>query len=148
MSLATTALAVWRALRTKAVDATPSRLVGGVVGAVERVLDAEVLELVEDVGCAVRQLSQLVQQLLERRAADLPLARVLEHGLRVEQLHLEGVDVGAEPDADRPRLEQAVRDGGQSLAHHPAGRAHGNLHALLTQLHSRDLHPGRQQNQS
>lgn len=37
-----------------------------------------------------RRYTPAKQQLLERRAVDLPSLRVVQHGLRVQQLHLEG----------------------------------------------------------
>ena len=59
-------------VKGESVDAAPGVHVGGMVGAIELVLDAEVLELIKHVVGIVGQLLRLVQQLLQRRAADLP----------------------------------------------------------------------------
>ena len=115
-------------IEEEVAGATAGVLIGGVVGAVELVLDAEVVELVQHVVSVERQVSQLLEELLERRAAYVFALRVVEHPLRVEQLHLEGVHVGSELPAGRPRLHQAVRDGAAGLAHHPPRRAHGGIH--------------------
>jgi hypothetical protein len=50
------------------VNAAPIVHVGSMVGAVEHVLDAEVIELVEHVVGVVRQPTELLQQLPQSRA--------------------------------------------------------------------------------
>ena len=96
------------------MGAALSVCVGGMVGAVELVLDAEVVELVEHVISVVRQQAQLEQQLVEGGVVDLPATGVVEHGLRVLQLRHEAIHLGSEILAGRPRLQQAVRDGGRA----------------------------------
>jgi len=127
------------------MGATPRMLIGSMVGAVELVLDAEVVELVEHVIGVVRQQAQLEQQLVEGRVVDLPATGVVEHGLRVLQLRHEAIDLGSEILAGRPRLQQAVRDGGERLAHHPPRRAERELHPHESQwlcFHQTNAHRG------
>jgi hypothetical protein len=50
-------------VKGESADASPGVHVGGKVGAIELVLDAEVLELVQHIVRIVRLLTQLVQQL-------------------------------------------------------------------------------------
>jgi hypothetical protein len=61
---------------------------GSMVSAVELILDAEVIELIQQIICPIRKLPQLVQQLTQGRVVDLPALDVVQHGLCVQQLHL------------------------------------------------------------
>ena len=56
-----------------AVDASTTMRVGGMVGAIELLLDGEVVELVKHVVGAVRQVTELVQKHPQRRAPGLPV---------------------------------------------------------------------------
>jgi hypothetical protein len=95
-------------------EATPAMLISRMVGAVELVLDAEVIELIHDVIGPVCQAPELLQQLPQGRVPDVGAlavavaARVVEQALRVEQLHPESPDVGAELGAGRPRLQHPI----------------------------------------
>ena len=53
---------------------------------------------------------------------------VAEHPLRVEQLHPESPDVGAELGARRPGLQHPARGGSQGLSDHPTRRLDAHLH--------------------
>lgn len=117
------------------VDAAPGMVISGIIVAVEFVLDAEVIQLIEHVVRLVRQLPQHVQLVLERGVGDVPAMRGVEYPLRMKQLPLEGADVGAETVAGRPVLQQAIRNRGQRLAYHPNCRTDGRVHPqLLTRV--------------
>jgi len=111
-----------------AADEAPVLRIGGLVRPLQLVLDAEVLQLIQHVVGAVRLVLELQQELPQRRAADVPATGVVEQPLGVQELQLEGADVGAELRAGRPRLEQAVRHGAQRPAHHQTRCADGEIH--------------------
>jgi len=72
-------------------------LVDGVEGAIEFILDSEVIQFIQHVLGVVREVVQVLQQLFQRRIACLHVKVSLKHGLHAQQLHLEGHDFGPRP---------------------------------------------------
>jgi hypothetical protein len=134
-------------IQSVVAEAAPGMLVGRMVGAVELVLDAEVVELVQHIVGPVRLVPELPEQLAQGRVLDLravavaAAAGVVEHPLRVEQLHPESPDVGAELGARRPGLQHPARGGSQGLSDHPTRRLDAHLHGWPLARQATGQHP-------
>jgi len=104
-------------------------LAGGRLGAVEVVLDAEVLELVQGILGGGGQLVELQQQHDQAMVAgDVPPLGLVQQRQRVGEGRLDVADVAAQLSAGNLRLVEVVGQRLERLGHQPARRGDAHLH--------------------
>lgn len=93
------------------------------------VADAVVVHLVEDVVGVLGEVGELQEKAGQLRAVgDVPALRLVQQALRVEELSLDGVRVGAQVVAVVQRLQQLGGQQVHQLADHPSRRSQRHLH--------------------